>query len=43
MAYLDDASACRTRQAQDGYRGFGKTFQQCVLGEVSERCGGSLI
>jgi hypothetical protein len=28
---------------KDGYRGFGKSFQQCVLGEVSERCGGSLI
>jgi len=31
------------RIGTDGYRGFGKSFQQCVLGEVSERCGGSLI
>jgi hypothetical protein len=31
------------RMGKDGYRGFGKSFQQCVLGEVSERCGGSLI
>jgi hypothetical protein len=25
----------------DAYRGRGKTFQQCVLGMVTERCGGS--
>ena len=25
----------------DGYRGFGDTFEQCVGGMVSERCGGS--
>lgn len=25
----------------DGYRGRGRTFQQCVLGLVSEACGGS--
>jgi hypothetical protein len=30
------------RMGKDGSRGFGNTFQQCVLGMVSERCGGSL-
>jgi hypothetical protein len=30
------------RMGKDGYRGFGRSFQQCVLGMVSERCGGSL-
>ena len=30
------------RMGKDGSRGFGKTFQQCGLGMVSERCGGSL-
>jgi hypothetical protein len=25
----------------DGHRGSGRTFQQCVLGRVSEACGGS--
>jgi hypothetical protein len=27
----------------DGYRGRGNTFQRCVLGQVSEACGGSSI
>jgi hypothetical protein len=31
------------RMGEDGYRGFGRSFQQCVLGMVSARCGGSLI
>jgi len=30
------------RMGTDGYRGFGRTFQQCVLGQVREDCGGSL-
>jgi hypothetical protein len=30
------------RMGMDGYRGFGRTFQQCVLGQVREDCGGSL-
>ncbi len=30
------------RMGRDGVRGFGRTFQQCVLGLVSEDCGGSL-
>jgi len=30
------------RMGTDGYRGFGRTFQQCVLGLVREDCGGSL-
>jgi hypothetical protein len=30
------------RMGADGYRNFGKTFQQCVLGLVREDCGGSL-
>jgi hypothetical protein len=30
------------RMGTDGVRGFGRTFQQCVLGLVSENCGGSL-
>lgn len=30
------------RMGKDGSRGFGNTFQQCILGMVSERCGGSL-
>jgi len=30
------------RLGADGYRGFGRTFQQCVLGLVREDCGGSL-
>lgn len=30
------------RMATDGVRGFGRTFQQCVLGMVREDCGGSL-
>ena len=30
------------KMGRDGSRGFGDTFQQCVLGMVSERCGGSL-
>lgn len=30
------------RMGTDGYRGFGRTFQQCVLGMVREDCGGSL-
>jgi len=33
----------RSRQmGTDGRRGFGRSFQQCVLGMVSERCGGNL-
>jgi hypothetical protein len=27
----------------DGYRGRGRTFQQCVLGLVSEACGGNSV
>jgi hypothetical protein len=30
------------RMGTDGYRGYGRTFQQCVLGQVREDCGGSL-
>jgi hypothetical protein len=30
------------RMGKDGYRGFGKAFQECVLGMVREDCGGSL-
>ncbi len=30
------------RMSTDGNRGFGRTFQQCVLGMVSEDCGGHL-
>jgi hypothetical protein len=30
------------RMGTDGNRGFGRTFQQCVLGQVREDCGGSL-
>lgn len=30
------------RMGTDGNRGFGRTFQQCVLGLVREDCGGSL-
>jgi len=30
------------RMGADGSRGFGRTFQQCVLGMVREDCGGSL-
>lgn len=31
------------RMGTDGYLGSGRTFMQCVLGRVSQRCGGSLI
>jgi hypothetical protein len=27
----------------DGYRGMGKFFYQCVMGQVSERCGGNAL
>jgi hypothetical protein len=30
------------KMGRDGSRGFGNAFLQCVLGMVSERCGGSL-
>jgi hypothetical protein len=30
------------RMGKDGYRGFGKAFQECVLGMVREDCGGNL-
>jgi hypothetical protein len=30
------------RMGADGYRGFEKNFQQCVLGRVREDCGGNL-
>jgi len=30
------------RMGKDGYRGFGRAFQQCVLGMVREDCGGNL-
>lgn len=30
------------KMGKDGSRGAGKYFTQCVLGQVSERCGGSL-
>jgi hypothetical protein len=30
------------RMRTDGYRGFGRAFQQCVLGMVREDCGGNL-
>jgi hypothetical protein len=30
------------RMGADGHRGFGRTFQQCVLGMVRQDCGGNL-
>lgn len=33
----------RGKLGKDGYRGFGKTYQQCLLGQVSEACGGNPV
>jgi hypothetical protein len=47
VEWADALKFCRElmrsgRMGTDGYRGFGRTFQQCVLGQVREDCGGSL-
>jgi hypothetical protein len=33
----------RKKSFKPGYSGFGKNFERCVLGQVSERCGGNQL
>lgn len=33
----------RGKLGQDGYRGFGNTYQQCLMGQVSQDCGGNPV
>ena len=28
---------------KDGHRGFGKSLSQCIMGQVSQECGGNVI
>ena len=40
--FCDDLKR-RGKLGKNGYRGFGKTYQQCLLGQVSEACGGNPV
>ncbi len=40
--FCDDLKR-RGKLGKEGYRGFGKAYQQCLLGQVSEDCGGNLV
>lgn len=40
--FCDDLKR-RGKLGQDGYRGFGKTYQQCLMGQISADCGGNPV
>ena len=33
----------KQRAFKPGYRGFGRNYERCVLGQVSEECGGNPV
>ncbi len=40
--FCDDLKR-RGKLGKDGYRGFGKTYQQCLMGQISADCGGNPV